>query len=249
MNASASARQVPPPSPATFQPTRWTLVVRACGNGPEAAHALDELCRLYWLPLYHFARRRGVNDADARDAVQGFFGKLLAHRDGFGGADQGRGRLRNFLLASFINHLGKAHLRRNADKRGGQFIIESLDEHAAALAQIPDTANPETAFDRAWGLTLLRSAMRAVETDWRARGKAAEFDALAGFIDPANGGDGDYAPAAKRLGCEAGRARVLVHRLRQAYRAAVLSAVADTLELATPEAIEEELAALVAVFG
>jgi RNA polymerase sigma-70 factor (ECF subfamily) len=90
--------------------------------------------------------------------------------------------------------------------------------------------------------------MRAVEKEWRGRDKGAEFDALAGFIDPANGGEGDYAPAAARLGCEPGHARVLVHRLRKAYREAVLAAVADTLEHATPAAVEEELAALVAVF-
>ncbi len=249
MGTTTRATPDKPPSPATFQPTRWTLVVRARGTGAEAAGALDELCRLYWLPLYHFARRRGLQDPDARDAVQGFFGELLAHRDGFGGAERGRGRLRNFLLKSFIHHLGQAHHRRTADKRGGQFIIESLNDHAHALDALPDTVTPETAYERAWGLALLRSAMRAVEHDWRARAKAAEFDALASFIDPANGGEGDYAPAAARLGCEPGHARVLVHRLRKAYRAAVLAAVADTLEHATPAAVEEELAALVAVFG
>ncbi len=41
---------------------------------------LAELCRLYWYPLYVFARRRGHSLHDAQDLTQGCFMHLPQHR-------------------------------------------------------------------------------------------------------------------------------------------------------------------------
>src|SRR5262245_51679022 len=62
-----------------FQPTRWTLVARAtsAADAPAARAALDELCKLYWAPLVSFARRWGLNAADAEDVTQSYFAELL----------------------------------------------------------------------------------------------------------------------------------------------------------------------------
>jgi hypothetical protein len=44
---------------ASFHTTRWTIVMRAAqSQAPEGQSALAELCRLYWYPLYIFARRQ-----------------------------------------------------------------------------------------------------------------------------------------------------------------------------------------------
>jgi hypothetical protein len=51
---------------ASFHTRRWTIVMRAAQNQTLAASVLAELCRLYWYPLYKFARRRrghSPNDA------------------------------------------------------------------------------------------------------------------------------------------------------------------------------------------
>jgi hypothetical protein len=40
---------------ASFHTARWTIVMRAAQGGQSA---LAELCRLYWYPLYIFARLR-----------------------------------------------------------------------------------------------------------------------------------------------------------------------------------------------
>ena len=41
-----------------FTTTHWSAVVRAGREDSSAARdALSELCRLYWCPLYAFARR------------------------------------------------------------------------------------------------------------------------------------------------------------------------------------------------
>ena len=44
---------------------------------PQSDHALEELCRTYWFPLYAYVRRRGHTKEDAEDLVQAFFEKFL----------------------------------------------------------------------------------------------------------------------------------------------------------------------------
>ena len=65
---------VSPPagSPAHFQTTRWSLIVRARGEGAVARSALEALCRAYWFPLYGFVRRNGASRHDAEDITQAF---------------------------------------------------------------------------------------------------------------------------------------------------------------------------------
>src|SRR5208283_2349255 len=61
--------------------THWTIVMRAVqGQAQGGQSALAELCRLYWYPLYLFARRRGHSPDDAKDLTQGFFLHLLEQR-------------------------------------------------------------------------------------------------------------------------------------------------------------------------
>ena len=61
-----------------FSTTRWTLVLRARGEEPEAQTALGELCESYWTPVYRFHRREGRNDDEAKELTQEFFARLLA---------------------------------------------------------------------------------------------------------------------------------------------------------------------------
>src|SRR5581483_10999496 len=80
-----------------FATTDWRLV-----NGSQqsettnAREALEALCRLYWPPLYAYARRQGKTPPDAQDLTQAFVARLLERRF-FGAADPARGRFRTFL--------------------------------------------------------------------------------------------------------------------------------------------------------
>jgi Sigma-70 region 2 len=88
-----------------FHTTRWTLVmVSAQSQAAGGKAALSELCRIYWYPLYSFARRRGQSPHDAQDLTQGFFLHLLEHR-ALTQVDRMKGKFRSFLLASFQNYL------------------------------------------------------------------------------------------------------------------------------------------------
>jgi hypothetical protein len=56
---------------ASFHTTRWTIVMKAAQNQAQGGQsALAELCRLYWYPLYIFARRREHSSDDAQDLTQ-----------------------------------------------------------------------------------------------------------------------------------------------------------------------------------
>ena len=71
------------------------MAAAAQGHSPEAQEALATLCRIYWYPLYAYARRRCPNVHDAQDLTQAFFAQLL-EKDYLQAANPERGRFRFF---------------------------------------------------------------------------------------------------------------------------------------------------------
>src|SRR5690606_3882573 len=102
-----------------FATTHWSVVLAAADtDSPQAAAALEELCRSYWFPLYAFARRSGQDVPAAEDLTQEFFARLL-QKDYLRVADRRRGRFRWFLLTAFKCFLANEWDRERALKRGG----------------------------------------------------------------------------------------------------------------------------------
>ena len=59
------------PAAATFTTTHWSVVLAAQADNPARARdALEQLCTVYWYPLYAYLRRRGHQPADAEDLMQ-----------------------------------------------------------------------------------------------------------------------------------------------------------------------------------
>ena len=99
---------------------RWTVVLSAqAKDSREAGAALETLCRTYWPPLYAFARQSGCQPADAQDATQEFFARLLSH-DYLRSVAPEKGRFRSFLLVAFKRFLANERERSRAQKRGGR---------------------------------------------------------------------------------------------------------------------------------
>src|SRR3954470_11721659 len=119
---SPSADSPLPPDLASPRPdfptTHWTLVMRVREGGTVRQAALEELCRLYWYPIYAFLRRRGYPQHDAEDFTQGFFIKLLAD-ESLSVVDESKGRLRTYLLQHLKRHLADQKRFDGALKRGG----------------------------------------------------------------------------------------------------------------------------------
>ena len=61
-----------------FATTHWSVVLAAADqDSPQAAAALEQLCRTYWYPLYAYVRHRGHSPEDSQDLTQEFFHRLL----------------------------------------------------------------------------------------------------------------------------------------------------------------------------
>jgi RNA polymerase sigma factor (sigma-70 family) len=238
---------------ASFATTRWTLVLAAAkpragvdlgGDAPArestASHkALAELCRTYWPPLYAHARRRGLSPADAEDAVQGFFARLL-RLDSLAAVDRGRGRFRAFLLGSFNHYLADIRDHARAEKRGAHLLVP-LDTQAAeaAFASAPAAdLPPDRAFDRAWALALLANVTARLRDDYTGTHRTALFDTLSPSL-AGRRADVAHAELAAKLNLSEPAVRVALHRLRQRYRQLLREEIAHTV--ACEEEIEGEL--------
>lgn len=234
----------PPPADAAFQPTRWSVVWRARGQGEAAFRALSELCAAYRYPLLCFARRQGLAESDAEDATQGFFTALL-EKDLFARADPARGRLRSFLLTSFGNHLRHEHRRGITEKRGGLVTTIPLDipgdDEPHTHPEPADPETPETLFNRAWVLQVLAAALARVEREWTAGSRGAAFQHLTPFLSGAWHTGQNFTDAAAALGITVNAARQRAALLRKDYRTALLAEIGETIADNDPAAIEEEL--------
>ena len=226
--------------PGHFETTRWSLIVRARGEGLLAHSALETLCRGYWFPLYAFVRRSGYAQHDAEDLTQAFFSHVLA-TDFIGRVAPERGRFRSFLLVSLRNFIAKQHARESAQKRGsGQRLVDFDEAAAEGRLAVERSASLSAAvlFDRDWALTLLEKALDRLGAEQRAMGKGALFLRLRPFLrtSPERG---DYDALATELGLAKGTLTVAVHRLQQRYRALVRAEIAQTL--ADPADLDDEM--------
>ena len=224
------------------------MIVRAAETGtPEGRAALEELCRIYWHPLYWFARRRGLAPADAEDLTQGFLADLLA-RGAVAQADAARGRFRTFLLTSFGNFHSYQRAHAHAAKRGGGQAVLSLEAMQAAEARFdaePATMeSPEKAYDRKWAVSLIEMTFAEMRREYAAIGKAAWFDELRAALWGGRGEIG-YIEIARRLDSTEGAVKVAVHRLRQRFGERFSAEVAKTV--IDPAETDDEIRYLLAI--
>jgi RNA polymerase sigma-70 factor (ECF subfamily) len=232
-----------------FATTRWTVVLAAGRSStPQAAVALEELCRTYWYPLYAYVRRRGHSREDAEDLTQSFFARFL-EKNYLAGLASERGRFRAFLLAALKHFLANEWDKSQRQKRGGGTAHLSLDwQTADTRFQVAATnePSPDKAFDREWALALLERVITRLHGESAAAGKAESFDRLKPFLT-ADRDAVPYAQAAAELGLAEGAVRVAVHRLRRHYRELLRDEIAQTLS--DPAQVDEELRALFGAFG
>jgi len=234
---------------ASFATTHWSVVLAAgAGNTPQAAEALEGLCRTYWYPLYAYIRRQGHDVHEAQDLTQAFFARLL-EKELVGRASSDRGRFRSYLLTALNHFLVDDWKRGNRQIRGGGRQILSLDEQATEerYRQEPvDQMSAEKLYERRWATTLLDQVLSRLEKEFVDLGNSALFAELQVFllgeqIAPA------YKEIAAKLGLTEGAVKAAVYRLRRRYRELLRDEIAQTV--ATPDEVEEELCHLFAVLS
>lgn len=242
------ANTTPPAADAGFVTTRWTTVLAAGRKSPPQADvALEELCRVYWYPLYAYVRRHGHSKEDAEDLTQTFFERFL-QKNYLEGLSSERGRFRAFLLASLKHFLANEWDRAGRLKRGAHATHLSLDWRDADTRyqlDLRDDLSPDKLYDRAWAVALLERVVARLHYECTADGKAESFIQLKPLL-MADKTTISYPQAATALGISEEAARVAVHRLRRRYRELLREEIAQTL--VEPAQVEEEMRALFAAF-
>ena len=224
---------------AHFVTTHWSVVLQAGDRrSPDAAAALEKLCRAYWPPLYAFVRREGHGPEAAADLTQEFFSRLL-QGDSLCFADPGKGRFRSFLLALLKRMLVSEWRHERRQKRGGDAVVFSLDAHEAEdgyQIEPPDPMTPETVFERRWAETALDRVLDRLETEYRSH--AVGFENLQPYLVEDKGA-APFAQTAARLGVTEPSLKATVYRLRCRYGELFRQEVAQTVD--RPEEVEEEI--------
>ncbi|MGB1131091.1 MAG: RNA polymerase sigma factor [Haloferula sp.] len=233
-----------------FPHTRWSVVMAAQDSlDISRSQAMEELCQLYWRPVYLFIRQRGNSPDQTEDLTQDFFLRVIDGELLQGVSGPERGRLRSFLCVVLKRFLADDYHKRMAQKRGGNRVIVDIDgpsvesqiEHAGK-----ERVDPERAFDRRWALDLLEEARRRLKSDYQRAGKDGLFEQFEPTISP-RAERLSHAEMATELGMSEGAVKVAVHRFRQRYRECLLSTLRDTL--AQDEDPEEELRYLLSLFS
>ncbi len=232
-----------------FATTRWSLIVAARDrNAPEAGAALEELCRVYWYPVYAHIRHRGWSHDQAQDLTQEFFTRLL-EKDFLASVDQGRVRFRSFLLAACQHFLSNERDRARAQKRGGGRQLLSLDFADADGRYHREPAlieTPERLFERRWAIALLDCVLDRFQGEYEAAGKGRLFQTLKVHLTGENAST-SHAQEAAELEMSEGAVKVAIHRLRRRYRELLRQEIAQTVESA--DQIEDEIQALFRAVG
>ena len=235
-----------------FPTTHWTRVIAAGARAStQERESLGELCNAYWYPLYVFIRRKGYDPDRAEDLTQAYFVRLL-EKGVLGAADPHKGRFRAFLRTDCGFFLAGEHDRENAQKRGGDRAIVSIDavdaEGRYRFEPAADGLTAERLFDRAWAATLLERVIEQISREYDQSGRGALFERLKNVLTDGEGAL-PYAAIAKELGTTEVAVQSAAQRLRKRFRSDVRTLIAATLENPTSESVEDELGSLFAALA
>jgi RNA polymerase sigma-70 factor (ECF subfamily) len=231
--------------PAAFTTTHWSVVLEAQGESPAAQQALEDLCRIYWRPIYSFARREGANPEEAKDITQGFFALILERKD-FSSVRQEKGRLRSFLLASLKHFMANERRDAAAIKRGGgqrTLPLDGIESYDSSEFDRGDMLSPDLLYDRRWAFTVLDRVFARLREESKRSLNPTLLQRLNTLLsdEPERP---SQAEIAREFGMTENAVKQAFHRLRQRYRQLLREEVAHTV--ATPAEIEDELRHLIA---
>lgn len=134
-----------------FPTTRGSVVsALASENLEERTRAFDSLTRIYWKPLFEYARvvhRRG----DAEDLTQAFLA-VAFERDSLGTYDATQASFRTFLRLLFDRFIANEARAASRMKRGGDLARVDLPDSA-------DLADPDAIFQREWIRSVFTTAI------------------------------------------------------------------------------------------
>lgn len=158
-----------------FQTTEWTKIL----NLQLGSSILGELYTKYWRPVYTYLRRKGFNNEDAKDMVQGFFSDKVLGQQLLQKVDRGKGqKFRSFLLTSLTNYV--------IDKYRKEHPVQNLDDN---IEKSDNTNTPDMEFDLVWARELLQSVLVELEDECKSRDKKTHWQVFKAWLLDSSGND------------------------------------------------------------
>ena len=217
--------------------TRWSLVRRAHqASILSAGQARNELVLRYSSAIRSYVRAILRDEARADELAQDAVVRLLS--GDFAGADPNRGRFRDLLKVS-VRNMARNHWEKENRRRPAAVDV---DDVAATRS-----ASEDSAWLASWGqnaLDLTWSAMESFERSQPGSSAMAILRLRARFPEASSD------ELAQRLTEKTGQSirpealRQQLRRARVKFAELLIAEIADGLENAAPDDVEEELAAL-----
>lgn len=202
------------------------------GPGPHLQVALEQLCRLYWKPVYRYIRIAWArSNEDAKDLTQGFFAWLM-EGDALRKYEAARGGFRTYLKVLLAGYVGDQRKADTRLKRGGGVTILPLDDpDLLSEPDVPESRgmSPEEWFDREWAKTLARRAIDRVRRRYENEGRESRFRIFE-TCDLSPGGEKPtYKEVAERLSLKATDVRNRLAEVRESVRTEIRKELSSTL--------------------
>lgn len=178
-----------------------SVVLGAATETEQANVALEELCRLYWFPVYAYIRRRGNSTEDAADLKPARFFPSLDRPPLVGrnpprrGDSSGRFCSRPWRTSSPTTITAGTRRSVEADNCS---TLDSDDPEGRYALDAPDSDTPETVFQKRWAFALLHEATDRLSRECSRAGEWDLFEALRGHLLEHGAGE-PYAILAGRL--------------------------------------------------
>jgi RNA polymerase sigma factor (sigma-70 family) len=237
-----------PTASGLFRTTHWSAIVRAGhGDSVEWAAALNELCQVYWRPLYAYARHQAYAAHEAEDLTQAFFARLI-EKDLVAQAAPEKGRFRSFLLTVFKRFLANEWHHQHTQKRGGFQPVVPIDTEIAESCLGPAPSHlepPDVLFERQWAMTLLEQVMRQLQREYAESGRSSLYDRLEACLVRDEAAL-RYADIGAQFNLTEAAVKMAMQRLRARYQTILREEIGKTV--ASPEEVEDEIRDLFAAF-
>ncbi len=239
------------PGSGMFRQTRWTLVrrIRDKDRVKQSDIALNELCSLYWEPVYRYIRMLGQSKEDAEDLTQQFFLRSLKN-ELFEKSDRSRGKLRTLICVAVNRFVIDEGRRQRRFKRGGhlhRLPCDVTEIESRLRDQGGSALSPDHAFDIQCGRAILDEVWDRLEKVYIDAGDQDLFAMLSPFIVGPEGEAVTQVAAAEELGITPDAFWKRLKRLRLRYRVILTNRIAQTVE--SQDDIEGELRHLRRVFA
>lgn len=211
--------------PQAFPSTLWSEILALKGNPNDRRARLEKLILRYWRPVYWAVRSfPGVRPEEAPDLTQDFFIRIL-EGDILPGVDPERGSFRHYLRGALRNLLLQDFRRGNTQKRGGGRRVLSLDFEQAGPEPSAAGGDPAEVLDRAWARQLLDEALKDLESELAAQGRAVDLEIFRSY-DLAGGGEApSYADLAAKHGIQELEVWRVLRSCRQRLRGLVMNRI------------------------